>query len=336
MTADNEHKLIKIADIYWLVGIAVAMATSGMWQWLSPRPEIGQVAVLWVPSAVLLAAIVRNWGRYLFCGLAVLVFYAVGGYSSFANNSQLSAFALLSADILEVMLIAISITRWGGALFQLNSALKVAVFCASAFAACAVTSFFAALISQSQLGPMPIKPAAPLQVGVAWFTSNLATYFLVAAPLFALTGREASVTLDSLKSDPIPTVIGALSVMGLTFAGYFLPPWLAANTGLKLGSGGLILIAFPLAAYLALRRGPTVAALVGAAIGIPTIYATIAGIGPLGRGNAADNVFDMQATLIVTMFTLLLVGAMAEQLRERSRALERALEDAMKLRADSN
>jgi hypothetical protein len=74
--------------------------------------------------------------------------------------------------------------------------------------------------------------------------------------------------------------------------------------------------------------------MVGAAIGIPALYATIAGIGPFGKGSVASNIFDMQATLIVTMFTLLLIGAMAEQLRERSRALERALDDVMSRRND--
>jgi hypothetical protein len=332
MNGDEHKPLWRTSDIYWLFAIALVMATSGIWGWLSPRPEIGQVAVLWVPSAVLLVAILRNLGRYVFCGLAIVVFYAMGFYPSFANDSQLSALALLSADVFEVIFIAISLTRLSGSHFRLGSPLSVAIFGATICIACALSGILAAVISQLPLGSMPIKPQAPLQVGVAWFTSNVATYFLVGAPLIAVTGRDASVTLAAAKKMPVPYLIGALLVMGLTFVGYFLPQVLAARTGLALGSSGLIFVAFPLAAYLAIRRGSTIAALTGAAIGIPSIYATIAGIGPFGNGNVSANVFDMQATLIVTMFTLLLVGAMGEQLRERSNALERALDDAIKRR----
>jgi hypothetical protein len=332
MTESNNPAAFRTSDIYWLFAIAVVMATSGIWRFLSPRPEIGQVAVLWVPSAVLLVAFVRNWGRILFCTLAIATFYGIGLIPAFKDHSQLSGIALLSADIFEVSLISLALVRWGGAKFRMNSALTVAFFGAALVGACFLSSMVAATVSQLQLGPMPIRTQAPLQVGVAWFTSNLATYFLVAAPLLALTAQDATEVFGRIKQTPVPTIIAALMVMVLTFIGYFLPQWLAARTGLALGSAGLTLIAFPLAVYLAIRRGPTVAAITGAAIGIPTIYATIAGIGPFGKGNAAANVFDMQATLIVSMFTLLLVGAMAEQLRERSRALERSLEDAIKLR----
>jgi MFS family permease len=336
MNGDEHKPLWRTSDIFWLFAIALVMATSGVWGWLSPRPEIGQVAVLWVPSAVLLVAILRNLGRYVFCGLAIAVFYAMGLYPSLTDNSQLSALALLSADIFEIMFIVVTITRLSGAHFRLNSPLSVGIFGATVCVACVLSGFVAALISQLPLGPMPIKPQAPLQVGVAWFTSNVATYFLIGAPLIAVTGRDASVTLAAAKKMPVPYLIGALLVMGLTFIGYFLPQVLAARTGLALGSSGLIFVAFPLAAYLAIRRGSTIAALTGAAIGIPSIYATIAGIGPFGNGNVSANVFDMQATLIVTMFTLLLVGAMGEQLRERSKALERALDDAIKRRGQGD
>jgi hypothetical protein len=326
----------KFNDLFWFLAIGLLLAGSGIWQALSPRPEIGKVAVLWLPSAVLLVALVRNWGRKVFIGLSILTFYVVGLIPSFENASHLSSFLLLSADIFEVGLIACILTRWGGNQFRMVSALTVSIFGVAALGACFLSSFMAAAVSQLQLGAMPIVESAPLQVGVAWFTSNLATYLLVAAPLLALTGRDGATALKDLKSTPIPTIMGAGLVMVLTFIGFVGPQILVEKTRLALGSGGLILVAFPLASFLAIRRGPTVAALVGAAIGIPTLYATIAGLGPFGKGNLEANIFDMQATLIVTMFTLLLIGAMAEQLRDRARALERALDDAMTRRQDFN
>jgi hypothetical protein len=332
MTVADNKPAFRLTDLYWLIAIAATMATSGLWEWLSPRPEIGKVAVFWIPSAVLLVALVRNWGRTLFCLLAIAVFLGFGGYSSFEQNTEFGTLSLLTADIIEVLMITVCLTRWSGSRFQFNSTLSVAVYGASIIGACFLSSFIAAGVSQTQFGDMPIVEAAPLQVGVAWFTSNVATYFLVATPLFALTSRDVDTVFAGLKRTPWPTFVAAIMVAGLTFIGYFLPQWIATRTGLALGTGGLTLIAFPLATYLAVRRGTTVASLIGAAIGIPTIYATIAGIGPYGKGNIQANVFDMQATLIVTMFTLLLVGAMSEQLRERSRALERSLEDAIKLR----
>jgi hypothetical protein len=336
MTPHAKHPAFKVSDLLWYVAIGLVLAGSGIWQTLSPRPEIGKVAVLWIPSAVLLVAVIRNWGRLVFCTLAIITFYGVGMISSFDNGSSVSSFLLLSADIAEVGLIAWVLTRWSGSEFKMTSPLTVAVFGLTTTGVCFLTSFLAASISQLPLETMPIVKSAPLQVGVAWFTSNLATYFLVGAPLLALTGREGAGQLDALKQAPVPLAIGALLVMALTFIGFVGPQILAEKTGLALGSGGLILVAFPLASYLAIRRGPTIAALVGAAIGIPTLYATVAGLGPFGKGNVAANVFDMQATLIVTMFTLLLIGAMAEQLRDRARALERALDEAMTLRHDLN
>jgi hypothetical protein len=332
MAVAEKQPAFKISDLYWLLAIGLTMAGTGIWEFLSPRPEIGMVSVLWIPSAIMLVALVRNWGRYLFIFLAILVFYVVGGYKSFEDGSQFSYFSLLTADILEFSLIAFILVRWGSSRFQFTGTLAVAVYSTSLVLSCFLSSFLAAAVSQVQMGNMPIDPAAPLQVGVAWFTANLATYFLVATPLLTLTASNSRPAIEALLKTPIKAFVATLLVIALTFVGYFLPQYIALKTGLALGSGGLTLIAFPIATYLAIRRGSIIATLTGAAIGIPTIYATIGGIGPFGDGNTQANVFEMQATLIVVMFTLLLVGVMAEQLRERSRMLERSLEDAMKLR----
>ena len=319
-------------DALWLISIGVVMASSGIWTWLSPRPEVGQVSVLWLPNAILVVALLRNWGRHVFSVLAVAIFLGVGLVPAFQNDSVLGALVLLIVDIIEVGFLALGLALWFGKAFRLNSALNVAAFGVVTSVACLIGGFLAAIVSQLPLGETVIATKAPLQVGVAWFTSDLATYFLVAAPLLAVTGRGGRYIWSGLKQAPISSALGAFFVMVLTFAGFALPQWLAAKTGLALGSGGLILVAFPLATYLGFTRGPAIAAIVGAAIGVPAIYATMAGIGPFGQGNAAANVFDMQATLIVCVFTLLLIGAMADEMRARSSALERALDEAIKMR----
>jgi hypothetical protein len=321
-----------VVDGAWLIGIAVIMATSGIWNLLSPRPEIGKVAVLWLPNAVLAVTYLRNWGRVGFCLIATLVFLAVGLAPAISENSIASNFSYLTLDIIEASLLTGGLILWFGKAFRLNSALHVAAFGVVSVSACFVGACGAAFLSQVPFGTTPIASNAPLQVGVAWFTSDLATYFLFAAPLLALTGRGGRHIWSGLKATPASSSLGAALVMALTYIGFALPTWLAAKTGLALGSGGLILIAFPLATYLAFTRGPAIAALTGAAIGLPAIYATMAGIGPFGTGNAAANVFDMQATLIVCVFTLLLIGAMGDEMRARSSALERALDEAIKIR----
>jgi hypothetical protein len=331
----NENKVPPspvIVDAAWLFGIALIMATSGIWNFLSPRPEIGKVAVLWLPNAVLAIALLRNWGRIGFCSLAVFIFIAVGLFPAVKANSIPSNLAFLILDIIEASILAVGLITWFGKSFRLNSAMNVGAFGIVTAGACLIGGIGAAIISQVPLGIGPIAIKAPLQVGVAWFTSDLATYFLFAAPLIALTGRGGRYIWSGLKATPISSTLGALLVMILTFIGYALPNWLAAKTGLALGSGGLILVAFPLATYLSFTRGPAIAALTGAAIGLPSIYATMAGIGPFGQGNAAANVFDMQATLVVSVFTMLLIGAMGDEMRARSNALERALDEAIKMR----
>lgn len=321
-----------VVDAAWLLGILAILSTTQMWEWLSPRPEISQVAILWLPNGVLAVALLRNWGRVNFCILALVVFMAVGVLPAFKNDTLVSAITYLSIDIVEALVLAFGLVWWFGAKIRLNTTLTVTAFGVVAAFACLLSAGLAAIASQVPLGASPISSKEPLQVGVAWFTSNLATYFLFAAPLLAMTGRGGRYILSGLNATPVSSALGALAVLVLTFVGFALPSWLAATTGLALGTGGLILIAFPLATYLAFKRGPAIAAITGAAIGMSAIYATMAGIGPFGSGNAAANVFDMQATLIVSVFSLLLIGAMGEQMRARSSALERALDEAIKMR----
>jgi hypothetical protein len=324
----------KLSDLGWLLAIGVVMANSNIWEWLSPRAEIGKVAVLWLPNAVILVAILRNWGRWLFCGLAVVIFYGVGLFPAFANGSELSSLLYLTIDLVEVLVFCLGLLRWGGSNFRIASGLDATMFGAVACLACTVGGLLAALVSEIPTGESPIAQNAPLQVGVAWFLSDLATYFFLASPLIALSGRDWKKAWDELTINPAISALGGVLVLVLTMVGYALPQWLAAKTGLAPGPGGLLLIAFPVAAYLATTRGAAAAALAGAAIGIPSIYATVAGIGPFGKGKVSADVFDMQATLVVSTFTLLLIAGMAEQLRERSRILESALDQAMKHRGD--
>lgn len=331
----NENKAppsTRGVDAAWLVGIVAILSTTQMWGWFSPRPEISQVAILWLPNAVLAVVLLRNWGRIGFCVLVSVLFLVMGTIPAFKNDTVLSALTYLSIDILEALILAIGLVWWFGAKFRLNTTSAVAVFGAAAAVACLVSGIFAAIASQLLPGASPISTKEPLQVGVAWFTSNLTTYLLFAAPLVAMTGRGGRYIWSGLKATPLTSSLGAFAVLILTFIGFALPNWLAASTGLALGAGGLILIAFPLATYLAFNRGPAIAALTGAAIGMSAIYATMAGIGPFGVGDAAANVFDMQATLIVSVFSLLLIGAMGDEMRARSSALERTLDEAIKMR----
>jgi hypothetical protein len=329
MSELETRRIFKSTDLIWFAAIVIIMLNSGVWALLSPRPEIGQVAVLWLPSAVLLVAILRNWDRPLFVALSVIVFYACGLAPAFENKSLLSSFVYLTLDCVEVGIIHAILLKLGGPNFRLSSALNVGIFLIAVVGATGVCGVIASVISRIPMGAAPIAIDAPLQVGVAWFTSNLATYLLASAPLIGLTSPDRQSLLASFRARPLKVSAAAFATAFLTLAGHILPQWLVAQTGLKLGSGGLVLIAFPLATYLAFRFGPTAAALCGAAIGIPTIYATMAGFGPFGTGGASENIFEMQATLIVCTFTLLLIGAMAEQLRERARVLERTLEQRM-------
>ena len=310
------------------------MATAGIWSWLSPRPEIGQVAVLWLPNAILTVALLRNWGRPVFCVLAIFIFIGVGIFPAFDTGTVVGALALLIVDIFEVGFLAFGLILWFGTTFRLNSSLNAAAFGIVAATSSALGGVLAAIVSQIPLGATVIDTQAPLQVGVAWFTSDLATYFLVAAPIIALTGRGGRHAWTGITQSPLMSALGGVLVMVLTFIGFTLPQWLAAQTGLALGSGGLMLIAFPLATYLGFTRGPVIAALVGSAIGVSAIYATMAGLGPFSQGNAAADVFDLQATMIVSMFTLLLIGALGHEMRTRAATLERALDEAIKMRQD--
>jgi hypothetical protein len=330
MSVSTTQPKFRVTDLGWLTGITILMANSNIWEWLSPRPEIGNVAVLWLPNAVLAVALLRNWGRLYFCITCILVFFAVGLYPSFVNGSMLGMAFLLGIDILEVLVLSLGLFLWGGQKFRVNTVLNVAVFWVMAVLACVVGGMAAALASQLSFADMPISKNAPLQVGVVWFMSDLATYFFLAAPLIALTGRDWRITWAELTKKPVLTISAVVCVLVLTITGFALPQWLSARTGLTPGPGGLLLIAFPLAAYLVAARGTAMAALVAAAIATPSIYATVAGIGPFGKGKVAGDIFDMQATLVICTLTLLIIAAMAEQLRERTETLERALNEAIK------
>lgn len=326
MNQRQASRIFSLSDAFWLIGIFVAMLTSGIWEVLSPRPEIGQVAVLWLPSAVLMVAFLRNWTRPVFVFLALTVFYGAGMVRAFDDNSFVSAFSLLTLDVIEVVIIVTGLRFLGGLNFRLASALNVSFFLLVTLFATGICGVLAGLLSAYPIGPSVIASNAPLQVGVAWFTSNLATYFLAATPLTGLTDVDRRLFYAQFQERKLWFILIGFSIAMLTWIGHVLPQYLAIHTGLKLGSGGLVLISFPLATYFAFKHGPVLASLCGAVIGIPTIYATMAGFGPFGSGDASANIFEMQATLIVCTFTLVLIGAMADQLRERSKVLEKTLD----------
>jgi hypothetical protein len=108
----------RLADFAWLAAIVLVMATTTVWELLSPRPEIGKVAVLWMPNAVLVVALLRNWGRPFFCILLLALFFGVGIYPAFQSDSVISSSFYLSIDIIEAALIVFGLILWFGKSFS--------------------------------------------------------------------------------------------------------------------------------------------------------------------------------------------------------------------------
>jgi MASE1 len=300
------------------------------YDFLSPRPSVGQVAALWVPNAVLMVAVLRNLKRPLFVSVAVALFYLVGLFRTLQNGDFLATFVLLSFDVVEVFLLVWLLHSWGGQLFQIDGALSVAIFTGAVLLVCGLVGIGVGFASTMSLGNSPIATEAPFSVGLGWLLGDSATHMLIGAPLLALSGRGGAEFVERTRGE----ALNAVMVVGLTLIvvgiSLWLPVSLKALSGVDLGNGGLSLMTAPLAIFVAFQRGPIAGALIGAVIGVPAVYATMAGLGPFREGHVSFGVFELQTTLILSMATILLVGAMSQELRARSEALERTLEEAMR------
>jgi hypothetical protein len=318
-------------DWVWTLLIVATMIFSSVkgLDILAPRTAVGGVSVMWAPSAVLAVAVLRTLERSVWIAVHVVAFLVTGLAASFGNTDTLGTFAFLLADLLEVAIAVAVWAAWGGPRFQLDTVGAVTRHALGVIAACAISGLLVTLFAMIRLGPVPTLTDNPAAVGIAWTTSNIATHLVIGAMLLVLSGRGGGVLADQARARPWAHAGFAAALVVLSSAGMMAPSWILRETGVDLGNGSLVLLAAPLAAYAACRHGPVGAGVTAALVGVPAIYATAWGFGPFGESDAPNGIFELQISLTVSTFALLLIGAMAAEMRERREALERALDKAL-------
>lgn len=325
----SSHAAFATGDFVWLAAIVITLFLSGFpgWDILSPRTAVGGVSVMWVPTALLAGAVLRRLDRPLTIAVYCVVFLAAGLVTSLGNTDPVGTLGYLVGDLLEVSIAVTVWASWGGKSFQVDSPGAVVRFLAGSVLGSVVSGLYVTVLAHWDIAPVPGLQRNPAAVGIAWMTSNIATYLVIASLVIAITGRGAREFRERVSKTPLQHLAFAGLLLGLSATGMTFPHWLQSQTGVDLGNGGLILLAAPAAAWAAFRSGPVGAAATGALVGIPAIYATAWGFGPFGGADAPQGIFELQITLVLSAFAMLLVGSMAHEMRARREALERALDE---------
>ena len=296
-----------------LVGLMAAVAG-----WLSVRFTLvpGGPAMLWLPNAVVLAALLlsprRQWAAYVAVMLPVEVFADWGSFSPL----QILGFA--AVNMFEVLLAAWAITRRCGRIFSLHRVAHVGWF---VLLSAGLSSGVAALLGAS----LHTHEPGGLSLGAHWLVWWLgdALGLLVLTPLLVdLWGPQVrSQHLHLLRSWrwwPETLVLLALNL--LVFGGQL--------TGMKTPVLSAVLV-LPAVAWLALRHGTVGGAWASLWTAALTIMLTAAGSGPYANADLIRSDLLLQEFLLVVVLSSLMVGAFVLESRQRENALRlflRALE----------
>jgi PAS domain S-box-containing protein len=255
-------------------------------------------SLLWLPSGIALAALMRAGGR-LWPGVALGALMA----SLARGLPVLAAVGIAAGSTLEAFGGAAAvrrIIREQPALSRLRSAMALV------FAAAAASTLIAATIGAGTLLAMGLVTAADVPgMWLAWWLADAAG-ILVIAPLLLLQERHVRSALRSRS----PQEVVALGVTLLAF-GWFV-----------FGPGGLppthdfreTYLVFPVLIWAAMRLRETGAAVATLFLSTVAIAGTARGYGPFAHGALGANVIQLQAFILIVGACGLLLAASKSQI----------------------
>ncbi|MFC7409030.1 diguanylate cyclase [Hydrogenophaga atypica] len=304
-------------DALWarLLLVGVLYAATG---WLSVRFTLSPdgPAMLWLPNAVVLAALLlsprRQWG--FFAALMVPVELLV----DWGTYSLPQALGFATANILEVLVGAYTITRLCGRVFSVQRVVHVGWFVVlGAGLASGLSALLGALL----------HPQHPEGLGLwghwlVWWLGDALGLMVLTPLLLDLWGPQLkSEHLHLLRSwrwwpETLLLVVLNLLVFGERFTGLDSPAL-------------SVVLMLPAVAWLALRHGTVGGAWASLWTAAIAIVLTAAESGPYASGNLPRSDLQLQEFLLAVVLSALGLGAFVLEARQRENALrlfQRAVE----------
>jgi signal transduction histidine kinase len=304
-------------DGFWAAAIGASWVLASF-DMLTPRMQPDNVALLWMPNAVLAVAMLRRLDRPallgLFCAVAIVAAAVSGVIRS--GESALGWAALAVGNCLEAGLLAYLSHRFAGPDFAFNRPRAVAIWIGAALAASTASMLFALLASRT--GVSPVSFEGSLRSALNWIFGDAAPHLTLGAVLVSATSTGAATRAQAILRRPWRTAFMVVLVLAssvIAFAGPQL--WNGSEGPVHPGYLALMVPALMWVAFLSGPGGGAASALIAFA---PGIALTVTGWGPFAQ-SGHQMVLDLQVMMLALSGSTLLVGVLGRTLREaRDRA----------------
>ena len=310
-------------DGIWAAAIGVSWVLASF-DLLTPRMQPDNVALLWLPNAVLAVAMLRRIRSPGLVALFCLVAIAAAGVSGAIRSSEgpLGWSVLALGNCLEAWLIAQAAYRVGGANFSFHRPrLAVTWVVASLFAPLGSMAV-AWLASLARVSPVAMTGSPEASLG--WIFGDAAAHVMLGALLVVATGDDAKAFVDRVRAAPGQALMMIAFVMGsgaIAFVGPQL--WTRGDAGVHPGYLGVMV---PALMWTGFRYGPGGAAAASVMALAPGVALTVAGWGPFYQ-DGAPLALDLQVLIVALAGAALLIGVLGASVRDardRATAADRA------------
>ena len=299
-------------DAIWAAAIAVMWVLAGA-DLLSPRLPPDRVALIWLPNAVLAAAMLRRMDRPAVLGLFALTALAGAVIPGAVRTGEgaLGWVLLAFANCVEAYLIAWVANRFAGPVFSFTRSRNVAIWTAAALGGASVSMLLAWRIAATGLAPVDFSN--PVEAARHWIFGDACAHLTLGALLVAATSPEARRQVDTVCRAAPRVTFMALAVVASSVIAFGGPRlWERGEQGAHPGFLALLLPALMWAAF---SYGPIAASAAALLALAPGIALTVYGWGPFAQG-AADPVRDLQIMIVALAGTTLLVGVLGAAVRD--------------------
>ncbi|KAF0173543.1 MAG: response regulator [Hyphomonadaceae bacterium] len=310
-------------DGIWTAAIGASWVLASF-DLLSPRMQPDNVALFWLPNAVLAVAMLRRINSppllALFCATAIAAAAVSGVIRS--NESALGWAVLAVANCVETGLLAFVVSRQNGDTFAFTRPRAVAIW--TGMSLCASTASMLIAWAASNAGMSPVRFAGSPEPALNWIFGDTAAHLTLGAMLVVATSSGARQRFDAALREPRRVLAMIAAVLVSSVIGFAGPQLWDATTA-SVHPGYLALLV-PALMWTAFHYGPGGAAAAALMSLGPGIALTVAGWGPFYQ-HGEHMALDLQVMIVAMAASTLLVGVLGETLREardRAAAADRA------------
>lgn len=310
-------------DGIWAVAIAASWVLASF-DLLSPRMQPDNVALIWLPNAVLAVAMLRRIHSppliALYCATAIVAAGLSGSLR--AGETSLGWSALAVANCVEAGLIAFIAHRFGGPNFAFNRPRNVVIWVGGALFAGAISMLVARLVGSTGISPVVLSDA--LEPSLNWILGDGAAHLTLGAMLVSATSEGARARMQRILREPERALLMTAAVIITSVIGFMGPQlWGADRDAVHPGYLGLVVPALMWAAF---RYGAGGGAALSLIALVPGVALTVSGWGPFFQ-RGEQMALDLQVLIVALAGGTLLVGVLGSTLREardRAAAADRA------------